>query len=347
MTDYPVYIDGVLKQWGDRLFYEPVKAKRVRRPVGFARKKRPSGGSAHTAKTFPTPAFIRQKLSLTARRTPEVLVKISKARKGSAAVKSHLDYISRNGKLSLEDQDGQRIEGKAAVNDFMREWKEAGRIQEPSQNRDAFSVVLSMPAGTDRESVTNAAREFAKKEFSDNHRYVFVPHDDEKHSHVHLCVLSMGRDGRRLNPRKADIQRWREGFAEQLREHGIEANATRRNVRGVSRKGTKQPVIHADKARRSYTMDEQRKAVYDAITKTENKPNPYNQQMQKTRGGVKTAYTEIINALRQSPDPKDRKLAAEVSKFVDSMKPIETKREEAIRQFKDSRSKGKDKGQER
>jgi hypothetical protein len=286
-------------------------------------------------------------LSMTARRTPEVLVKISKARKGSAAIKAHLEYISRNGKQSLEDQDGQKIEGKATIADFTHAWKIAGRIKEPSTNRDAFSIVLSMPAGTDRESVTNAARDFAKAEFSKNHRYVFVPHTDEKHSHVHLCVLAVGRDGRRLNPRKADIQRWREGFAEQLRENGIEANATRRNVRGITRKPFKQPVVHADSQKRSYTMSNQRQAVVDELTSNKKHEVPFKTQMQGTRGTVRTGYTEMINALRQSPDPNDRKLAAQVTDFVDNMKPVETRREEAIRQFKETLSKETDKGIER
>ncbi len=48
------------------------------------------------------------------------------------------------------------------------------------------------------------------------------------HPHVHLTVKAAGLDGVRLNPRKADLQRWREGFAEALREHGIEATTTSR-----------------------------------------------------------------------------------------------------------------------
>jgi hypothetical protein len=33
--------------------------------------------------------------------------------------------------------------------------------------------------------------------------------------------------GKRLNPRKADLHRWRETFAEKLRAWGVEAEATR------------------------------------------------------------------------------------------------------------------------
>jgi len=64
--------------------------------------------------------------------------------------------------------------------------------------------MLSMPPGTDRESVKKAARNFAREVF-ENHQYVFVAHEDEKHPHVHIAVKAVDRDGIRMNPRKADL----------------------------------------------------------------------------------------------------------------------------------------------
>ncbi|MDI3467782.1 MAG: IncQ plasmid conjugative transfer DNA nicking endonuclease TraR [Nitrospira sp.] len=40
------------------------------------------------------------------------------------------------------------------------------------------------------------------------------------HPHVHLTVKAVNFEGTRLNPRKPDLHRWREGFAEALRDHG-------------------------------------------------------------------------------------------------------------------------------
>ena len=79
--------------------------------------------------------------------------------------------------------------------------------------------MLSMPRGTDPESVRFAAREFAKIEFAD-HRYVMVLHDHQANPHVHLAVKAESKHGKRLNPRKADLRRWREVFAEQLQSAG-------------------------------------------------------------------------------------------------------------------------------
>ena len=94
--------------------------------------------------------------------------------------------------------------------------------------------MLSMPRGTDPLSVVQAAREFAKLELAD-HKYVMVLHDHQANPHVHISVQAESKQGKRLNPRKADLHRWRETFAEKLRDRGVEAEATRQATRGRSR----------------------------------------------------------------------------------------------------------------
>jgi hypothetical protein len=62
---------------------------------------------------------------------------------------------------------------------------------------------------------------------------------------VHVSVRAEGRAGKRLNPRKEDLHRWRETFAEKLGGWGIEAEASSQATRGVSRRslrgGERQP----------------------------------------------------------------------------------------------------------
>jgi hypothetical protein len=121
------------------------------------------------------------------------------------------------------------------LHDIERQWRYGGAyIDDIGHRREAFNVMLSMPQGTDPQTVLFAAREFARIEFAD-HRYVMVLHDDQAHPHVHLSVKAESRHGVRLNPRKADLYRWRERFAEQLRERGIDAEATRQTTRGHHR----------------------------------------------------------------------------------------------------------------
>ena len=103
-----------------------------------------------------------------------------------------------------------------------------------SDRREAFNIMLSMPRGTDPLTVQRAAREFAQAELAD-HKYVMVLHDHQANPHVHISVRAESKHGKRLNPRKADLHRWRETFAEKLRGWGIEAEATRQATRGVAR----------------------------------------------------------------------------------------------------------------
>jgi hypothetical protein len=56
--------------------------------------------------------------------------------------------------------------------------------------------------------------------------------DHQANPHVHISVRAESKHGKRLNPRKADLHRWRETFAAKLRKRGIEAEATR----GVGRR---------------------------------------------------------------------------------------------------------------
>ena len=110
-------------------------------------------------------------------------------------------------------------------------------IDEEGHRREAFNIMLSMPRGTDPLIVQRAAREFAQIELAD-HRYVMVLHDHQANPHVHLSVRAESKHGKRLNPRKADLHRWRETFAEKLRDWGIDAEATRQASRGEYRNRT-------------------------------------------------------------------------------------------------------------
>jgi type IV secretory pathway VirD2 relaxase len=65
--------------------------------------------------------------------------------------------------------------------------------------------MLSMPAGTDPLKVQGAVRQFGREAFGGRFDYVFALHTDVDHPHVHMAVRSLGEGGKRLNPRKADL----------------------------------------------------------------------------------------------------------------------------------------------
>ena len=160
------------------------------------------------------------------------MVKVTGGGRGMGAIAAHLRYIAKAGRLPIEDDRGAVREGREALRAIADQWRFGGtRIPEVSERREAFNIMLSMPAGTDARVLRQAAREFAKAELA-NHRYVMVLHTHQANPHVHISVRAEGRDGSRLNPRKEDLRRWRETFAERLRGWGIEAEASSQAVRG-------------------------------------------------------------------------------------------------------------------
>lgn len=189
-----------------------------------------------------------------ARRSPEVMVKITGFGNGATHIKAHLSYITRNAKLVLETHRGDILRDKNALKDLFDQWSDdIDSVRRHKSQRDTMHLVLSMPEGTPETAVHQAARAYAKRMFSANHEYVFALHTDEPHPHVHLTVKLRGFNGKRLNPRKADLQDWREAFAREMRDQGIEAEASPRSVRGVVRKAGKNTVRHIERG------DDQRK----------------------------------------------------------------------------------------
>jgi DNA-directed RNA polymerase subunit K/omega len=93
-------------------------------------------------------------------------------------------------------------------------------------------MILSMPANTDPQRLKEAALAFARNEFA-NRCWVAALHVDRDHPHVHLTVARRDHDGRRFHPDRDDLFRYRQRFAQKLRDCGIEANATPARARGI------------------------------------------------------------------------------------------------------------------
>ncbi|MDR0563628.1 MAG: relaxase/mobilization nuclease domain-containing protein [Azoarcus sp.] len=182
------------------------------------------------------------------KRAPEVLVKITGHSSGRNTVRHHLDYISRNGAVDLENERGEIIQGRGGVSGLLDELK-AAQIPNDSKRREFLHVLFSMPAGTPEQEFKKSLREFCQEEFA-TRQYVMALHRDTDHMHAHVCVSTrdMARANEpRLSPRKADLFRWRLGFADKLRENGIDAAASERRHRFQYRRA-ENPVVRQIRA---------------------------------------------------------------------------------------------------
>jgi hypothetical protein len=283
-------VDGLLVQWGDRLFYpgnRVVMAQALPRVVGS---------------TAARAQDIRRRIQATvARRAPRVMVKVTGGGRGMGAIAAHFRYISKSGRLTFHDDRGLEHEGKDAVRDLADQWRYGGSlIGEVSHRREAFNLMLSMPHGTDPQALKGAAQEFARIELA-GHRWVMVLHEHQANPHVHLSVRAEGMSGQRLNPRKQDLQRWRDTFAERLRDRGVEAESTRQFARGVDRNPSPLWRLKAQEEGRLRNHSRGVKA---------NKTNEIGRRQ------ALEAWSHLVSALEQSMLPGDRELAASIRQFV-------------------------------
>jgi len=196
------------------------------------------------------------------------------------------------------------LQGRGAVRDLAEDWRFGGSLipedADAGSRREAFNIMLSMPRGTDALVVQRAARAFAQAELA-GHKYVMVLHDHQANPHVHISVRAEARDGKRLNPRKADLQRWRETFAQRLREQGVDAEATRQFARGRNR---------------NYDALWQRKAREEGRLRFEQPSARTGEGAQVSMAQAYEAWKRLGGALASSADPADLRLASAVARFV-------------------------------
>lgn len=322
-------LDDVLKDWGDRANYGQVRGRKGRNIAG-GRYERPAQEKQSSA------SHVRAVFAATVRKTPEVMVKISGGGKDLRSIKAHLDYISRNGEVELEDEQGRIHSGMEEVRAVRDDWRGAGIPAERGTRKEAFNIILSMPPGTDRASVRAAASEFAKQLFS-GHQYVFAEHADEKHPHVHLVVRAVDVDGVRLNPRKAELQRWREVFADKLKDQGIEANATPRTIRGIVQKAERQSILHMDKEHRGGRRPEPSRVheARSAAARAEREgrahvPNPAADRIASARRAILRLVGDVARELSKGGEDAKR-VSQQAVQFVKALPALETRHQRAVR----------------
>ena len=297
MTQAP-NIDGVLIQWGDRLFYPGnriVKTKQQPKLGALA--------ARHRA------AAIRERIEATVvRRAPQVMVKVTGGGRGMKAIAAHFRYISKHGRLDIEDERGETLRGKDTLHDLADDWRFGGTlIDDIVDRREAYNLMLSMPRGTDPLTVQRAAREFAQLELAD-HKYVMVLHDHQANPHVHISVRAESKHGKRLNPRKADLHCWRETFAEKLRGHGVAAEATRQATRQATRGvGRRYPNLWQIKAGEDGRL-------FRAPT-----PAKRGAASNSSRDAAQRAWRELAAVLATTGSDGDRQLARSIEAFASGM----------------------------
>lgn len=304
----------------------------------------------HHQKNSPPVKKVERKTSdmlRTAAGKKQAILKISSYGKGRQKVLAHLRYISRQGKLELENQEGNKIKALKEQREYIRNWEIDFATNKRS--RDTMNLILSTPPGTDREKALAASRDFLATEFGqDGHEYLFVPHDDTMHPHVHAVIKMVSVYGKKLNPRKAYLREVRERFAEKCRAYQIDVEASPRYERGLSGRSKRSEFVQMAINKRKPNVDrvliqkvvDERKASFIDLHPAEEKMLQRNQLIRKR-------YAEKAQQLRQKaqflPDKaqqiKYEKAASLLEKYAKTM-PVEATRGKKLHQQLDKKYSG-------
>ena len=190
-----------------------------------------------------------EQIRRTARRTPEVMVKVTG---GARSVFAPLPRISLTSATterssSISDQ-GERIpRTRRRSSSRPGTWSSLPGSTDRNPPRDLGHRVSSWcttscspcpparrPRRCSRPRRTSRVRSLA------GHRYVMALHTHQRNPHVHLVVKAEHEtEPGRLHIDKAMLREWRQDFARLMREQGIAANATSRAARGQTKRATK------------------------------------------------------------------------------------------------------------
>ena len=274
-----------------------------------------------------------EQIRRTVRGAPEVMVKVTGGARKLGAAAAHFAYISHQGELDLETDDGQRV-SMEGQKELLRSWHlelSSGQYRQPRAGRaDApgiklvHNITLSMPAPTPPRAVLAAAKAFAREQFGAKHRYAMALHTHQQHPHVHLVVKAEGADGRRLHIDKAMLRQWRQDFARMMREQGIAANATPRSARGQTKRGVKDVFYRTRRNARSYALQEKIDVVKRELRETRTISDPARSRLLETRKAIVAAWNAVASKLEAQGDVV---LGGDVRYFAAHLPPVLTDRE--------------------
>lgn len=161
-------------------------------------------------------------------KTPQAVVKVIGFTHSQKSIRRQVNYITRDGQM-LENQAAALDGGDGLADRVIEDW---GKKAEPQKTKNgkpdrlSMHLAIAMPAGTDVEDFREIAREWGERVFP-GRQYVYAVHEDKQHPHAHFLVALRDDNGKKLNPRKDDLQAWREAFAEIRTEKGYPTAATR------------------------------------------------------------------------------------------------------------------------
>lgn len=274
----------------------------------------------------------KELIARTVRRVPEVMVKVSGGARTVAGVEQHMDYIGREGKLGLEADTGEHLDGKGFERQLTEDWDLDLEAHERQTERSirgrkppklVHNIIFSMPPGTSSGKVLQAVRKLALNEWQLKHRYAMALHTDDDHPHVHVVVKALSEQGQRLNIKKATLRLWRQQFASNLRELGVAANATERAVRGEMKTHRSNGAWRAANREGSTLIQERERRILREWSEGSLSFGTGEEKLKRTREAVLDGWRGVSARLKADGE---HELGARVDSFLAQMPPAKTEK---------------------
>ena len=259
--------------------------------------------------------------------SPQSFIKVISYGHDAKSVHNILDYISREGELTLHSSEGLEYNGKDDINAIMDEWKEDFEYAEYQRERNngkkhqarvAMHMVISMPKFATKDDMSVIAKEFAKAEFDDRFDYVYAIHTDREHPHAHFVVNSYGYNGKKLRVEKDDLAAWRGRVAEVSLEHtGILLDHSPCTARGATPQKPK--LARQQAAKRNELLDRDKREIEQAKNDAKAGVVGKDPETQKLRKKHKTMI-EKLSSFTEELDSKKDDLSEDEKSILDKFK---------------------------
>jgi hypothetical protein len=271
----------------------------------------------------------------TARRVPEVMIKVSGGARSLKGVGAHFDYIGRQGLGEIETDLGERLKERRLEKDLVLDWdldlyahrrhtdRAVAYGRKPAKL--VHNLIFSMPNGTPSDKLAAAVRAFAVNRFALQHQYAVALHTHQGNPHVHVVVKAVSEQGVRLNICKATLRDWRQQFATCLRQQGIEANATERAVRGEIRTRKTDGIYRSEQRGASTYVRARMDAAAHLNRSGPGDPGPAKSTLLATRRQVERGWYAVHDLLERDGHAD---VARDIRRFLAQMQPAQTEREQ-------------------
>ena len=191
--------------------------------------------------------------------TPRAVFKVISKGSGNRSLSNLASYISDKNKKVIETESGT-VSNEDELKELRDSWlKDFEHGRKTKRSIDFVHMVVSAPAGEDRDACERAAYRFIRTTFSDR-RWMAVRHDNTDNPHVHIVVQNRNVENKPLPLKKSDLLDYRAVWAKSCQSERIDVISVSRVEAGVLRVAPKIEMVK---------MKEAGKSIYHEIAKEE------------------------------------------------------------------------------